>query len=799
MRQVKKILLLIFFTIYLSSTGYSQIGLDGQPMSLRVNINKISLEKGNSLLNNFVQIASKNDRFTYINGNDTITEVFDKLYRYVNKFIDSFIRYSKKEIIWEIDIKKRENVRPIYNKINTLKQKSTENRDSSEFKEIKKQVSLYELSKEKVWLALQFNDLIIPRQPTYNSLNSSFIIPQKIADSISDLYEKGWAYIYIAEFAASHKYNEPSISYFYQAFEYIYNSKKDSLNKYSTLGWIFEQVADLFPGHESGIVHGINKQSNYLIAASEYYSLVKNVDRANKCYIKFLSNYSFLSYQLLEYGKDTVTRKRVAANALEELWNWYLGVYQNNKKSDGYFFKSFYSIGTILNASDKISEANNFFLSALYFAPEIENIDQFISILGNISLTYAELGKRKLAFKYSNFQFILANKANDRVAYANALLSKSKLYFILKQYKLALKYANKVSSDPFTFNSIYEFAALSYIGEEGYWLKFNALHFLKFDSVWIYKDYYSRVHEGHLVGFTRLLQSEADAISGWLGRVKAKQIEEEKKNTREQIELKKQQEVINKRNIWISAIGILLLLIIILVGIKYYKLKIKTRDSILKLKDSELGAKRIELQQLDELARNKIHNLQNDYHILPNLLNDGKVDLAKAFINEWGTYQAYYFENWNNKNVTLEDEILLLEQYRVVKILTGQEIRIIKNISDNIEVNKTKYLQSVFDTLLDNSVRRGFSKKSGICTFTINIEECKGGLLCSILDNGTPPEDPDSYLRRSDSGLNILKARIKGVYDLSGIDMPQDFFIVEALANSSGTIVKFIIPYEKIV
>lgn len=254
------------------------------------------------------------------------------------------------------------------------------------------------------------------------------------------------------------------------------------------------------------------------------------------------------------------------------------------------------------------------------------------------------------------------------------------------------------------------------------------------------------------------------------------------------------------RNILYGLIGSLLACAIIVAvlmtkGVK----KIKANNNIRLAEEKEnTRQKELELKQLDDLAKNKIHNFQNDFHILPNMLHEGEVNQAIRYTDEYGSYQAIFFENWKKSRISLADELILVKQYAKVKEAAGKLLDLHID-SKTINISGIIFIQSVFDTLLDNSLRWGFKDKEEVCKFDVKIEQKNQFIYCTITDNGNPPSDPLSYFRKSDSGLNILRSRIKALFEIKKMSIPKNFFSVNKLEENSGTIIKITMPYEQII
>ncbi len=789
--------------------------------------------------------------FAFINKNKTERFRSDSLITQFKEFIDSFIiRYNKNQYDYDTDLKFG-IFKNINEKLEILKQKRNNNLNKNELKNIFESIDTLPNSEDKIRLLLKYGYVSIQIKTFFNEVISICKLAETSAGLITDLYQRAIAYIDIGDFAYYFQLNDIAIRYYYLARENLDNSDEDSEDKNYEQGQICASLANIFLYYTS---QGYLKSYSYSRTASNYFRNARDTIKWN--INNSLSNlteaylWTELNISNLYIGVNTQHEQ-----SLNDLKFWY-SCYQRGIQYDNETkYLQLSAIAENLMVDSTYKEALIYYLNAFFYAANGTNKQEVTSLLNNISYLYAKLGNEQPAMEIVNLDFYLQEKVQDSLQVYYCSLAKANVFKELKKYDSAILYLNKIQ---FLNGLEDKFFRSDDILQEIVAQKKDIFDSIGSDSSNFYEKSFLNFQGRDLQTVSNLVGAESEAIGGYLNRSRnksseselllkntlaknikiqdqismaknetdrlnvrlsrqrdsaeslryadssksAKQITKEKEKTDEQVNLaRKRMPIIEEqkkistreRIVWIlgSLIGLALIAGFIYFDKKTNKLKLSKEQD-------EKRKKEIELKQLDELARNKIHNIQNDYHALPNMLYNGEIEKAKLYTAEYGAYLATFFENWKKEKITLWDELILLKQYCNVKQALGQKVIFNeKNVCINVNPKTTHFIQSVFDTLLDNTVRRGFKDKQGDCYFYVKIER-KGKLLfCDVQDKGTPPNNSDSYFRRKDSGLNILKSRVKGMFELKNIPVPIDFFIVKAAEDMGGTIIKIIMPYDE--
>ncbi len=802
-------------------------------------------ESTESILKFFINERKDTKYFTFIDRKDTATfqlsNILNKHIALVNAFI---FRYKNQKYNNQEEFNAPQ-LKSIADKINKLYQVYYKKRNKKDVDNIFSLINEINYSKEKVALYLNCADLDIHNETYYNEISEFCNVAKNYASKIKNLYKQAEAYTLIGDFAVKYQIPYSAIQMYYLARESISNSSLSEKQKNQEQGYLCDKLGGVFYSLE--LMQSSEKAGEYYNNAIRYYEKAEDYNNADidKMFTVDIATGLWANYWQYYPNDINIESQNQVLNILKF---WFKDRYARSSGSNNDIsYLGLYSIAENLYSINK-QVALIYFIEALPYALFGSNLEHIIFGLDNVSRSLAANGNKDLSLKYANLEVLINDSLHNNFMYDKSLLNKASNYLQLKNYDSALIYSNNFISDTAKMNYYYP-TYYDKLLEEAFRVKYISLDSLNnHDSARVYERRYVGYQTQHFQNLVDLIYIDYKSASEWSERSRdkafaiqkelaislnnnlilkqalldstkklalkneilalvsdslrvkdsvssVKGLQQEKNNTAEQKKLKEQQESINKQQKIVWGVGSLIALA--LLGSFFYYFKKNNKFKLEKAQDAK-RKKEIELKQLDELARNKIHNIQNDYHALPNMLYLGEIDKAKVYTAEYGAYLATFFENWKKEKITLSDELTLLKQYCKVKQALGKRIIFDEtNVCININPKTTRFIQSVFDTLLDNSVRRGFKDKQDDCYFNVRIER-KGELLfCDVQDNGIPPSNPDSYFRRKDSGLNTLKSRVKGMFELRGIPVPVDFFIAESLENKGGTIVKIIMPYEE--
>ena len=712
-------------------------------------------------------------------------------------------------------------LKSIYAKLQPFWDLNYRYRNENRLPEIKNLITNLPNSKEKVSLFIQYGHLTITNETDRFNVADFCSNAETYAKKITNLYDRGMAYRYIGEFAAHYQISDSAIRLYYLARESIENCKIDLKRKYYEQGTLCDRLSNVFD--QVHLQQASEKAEFYSLNASQYFEKSGQTNQAEMYDMFTISSNAYLWANFGSYHDND--------QDLEILRDWYNSFRGNTQFDDYTNYLGLFSIGSYLYGTNG-NIALRYYLESFYYATRGTYTTDITAVFENIISLYTFLGKNKLAIGYSDLQLYLAKGMNNNFEIYQALLRKGYTFYGLNNYDSALVYANRILFDT-NLNKIFYPLFSNQLLEKASKLKYQTLDLYKHinnDSARIYENKYTEYQTEHLKNLVDLVDIELKSINDWLTRSKDKVITSEKelkeaalsdekfaleKANRDSLERKKSDSIVTLTNtlrktekadaeIALNTEKLIRIkneeiakkemlyyitgsFVLFIISVWYFRQRNKNRSN-------KLIA---EYNRVNELAKNKIHNIENDYSEIGNLLEDNEVNKLKRYVSNYEAFLAIFLENWKKEKVTLEDELEATKRYFTAKAIL--EERLVLKIENSVEEPQTvKYIQSVFDTLLDNSVRHGFENKAGTLQFTIIINKVNSVLECIVTDNGIPPEKKEYYLAGKESGLNILKKRILGFYAEQKIKVKKDFFEIDLLPDSGGTIVNIKLPYAKI-
>jgi len=707
-----------------------------------------------------------------------------------------------------------------------------------------KEIESFPPSNEKVFLLIAYSNTQITNDNYYKEIEKTYITTNKIVGLISDKFEKAVALLNIGDYLSGYQNHALAISAYFTARELVYNCNKSDSIKNIFQGRLCEQIANVFYSETIGLSN--IKCLEYLLLAQRYYALSGHSIEPERTSLNALGILLFNYNQLLPFAEDSALSFNNMKVLLYGLKLWLDEYDERPKDPDVINYYGFYCIAVACRNSGKYSASINYFLEALYYAIKLKNYVFVRSSISNISSMYGDLNNWKEADSYVNLlalftaNFTSENVFNSGVQHAQVYNSSNKL-------DSALYLINKIQFDTALLNNFFPPVSRKKY-QEVYDLKFIILSKMKNDSADIYENYCHRYQEIYQDIFSSVLKQESKSISEWLERqgeneliireelIKFKEennkilsgknilldslvtfnellaeerkklLESEKKgrssdslyyndslaSSNKIRDLERRNNLIkieNERKTRNYIIAGLLILGITVFSITRYKNKInKERD---KLRQAN------EIARINNLVRNNIHNYKNDYATFGNLIAKGDLNKLSDYNQHYGDYLLASYENWKEgKQVTLFDELEAGKSYFLSKKVRNPEIELYIS-SNSLDVKKILFLQSVFDTLIHNSIKHGFKNISFPVKIEIDIIRENEYLVCSMVDNGTPPSNEEAYFKRSDSGLNLLKKRVENLYIEKKLVPPLNSFSVSIRPERKGTNITFRILYNE--
>ncbi|MEO8770472.1 MAG: histidine kinase [Ferruginibacter sp.] len=229
--------------------------------------------------------------------------------------------------------------------------------------------------------------------------------------------------------------------------------------------------------------------------------------------------------------------------------------------------------------------------------------------------------------------------------------------------------------------------------------------------------------------------------------------------------------------------GSLILLAAGIAGFIFYK---RNRDIRQQHKDAELKNEITETNM-------KVMRLQMNPHFIFNSLNSigdyiikNKPGEADAYLAKFAKVMRMTLENSEKKEITLADDLLMLELYMQLEAKRLNDKFSYKiNIGPGVDTENILVPPMIFQPFVENSIWHGIAKKEGKGHIDISISGINGMLHCVIEDDGVGRQQPSTtqpneQAKNASLGMKITKARIEILNKLKGsnatvqlIDKPQ--------------------------
>jgi signal transduction histidine kinase len=723
---------------------------------------KTSREAGDSMLNLFVFTAQFQQHFTIIDDDGKNEISPDSLYPKIKKYIDNFVVNNPHDVPEDIEFNNGAVVVSVYEKVKTLKHGSLKNINPKELEDILNSINALPYFKEKIWLSLKYFNVFLPILVNPAQVQEVCDKVKQQADSIEDSFEKGYAFMYIGDFAREHHLKAFSFSSYYTAKGYFYRSSKTDKEKLHVQGVLSEKMAKIF--EFTGRIKGAEKRRDYYISASQYFDNAKDNLRANENLGRyFVTEASLLSDDNYKNWDSTI-RIKEETDLIKSLNNNYVVFLKEHKNHNHPWEYSLQrAVGTLLENRNKNEAAKTFYFMSLLEVLQGNDINALINLLGDLSGIYAKLDNEDLAIKYADLQIAIAKKTGNLIYYYEGLIEKADAYFVLKKYDSALVY----SKDKFwqmSAHTMYELLDATEIQEHAFLISAAAFSALQSDSVNNYSLLYERSHSRHLEEFQDLLMAESVAEKWFLEVVKDDGLSNEKAITNYEY---------TKNVVYLTIVMLLVLLFVV----GWFFIRSNNKRKQLEADGFRMEEEQKRINAENENAQNKLSLFidQGKHHEIRSLVEQiaGIAELklrnidnpavfgstgTKEYLNEIvdfstavSNYVSKHYETSQSPLSTMNNEIKLsqafLEVYKQEENLSDNVIQIINEITDDFVLNQLPVPSLLLNNFIMNAIQyglgRGEIKRMNIFIrcfktsngFTIEVEDDGCGINYSKKNN----------------------------------------------------------------
>ncbi|MDN5214888.1 histidine kinase [Fulvivirgaceae bacterium BMA12] len=471
-----------------------------------------------------------------------------------------------------------------------------------------------------------------------------------------------------------------------------------------------------------------------------------------------------------------------------------LEVYEKVLQTDSLNSDVMLNMGNVFSETDELEAAKVYYLKALKIDRANENdwaIAYDLENLGNL-MSRMKLHDSALVYQKKALEIreALPNKKDEAISLSQvgAAYTRVKNYLPgLAHLTRALDLA-KETNTTYLIRDIYEKLAIHFSAQKN------------FEEAYGYIKQYTILNDSLLN--ERVTKQISEAKTKYESEKKDQQITLLAKE--KELQKKEAQRQATLKNTFIFG-G---LLIALLAGLLVYTLRQRLRNQkAFALKDNEIKEANFR-QQLSELEM-KALQAQINPHFIFNCLNsinqmilEGETEPASRYLTKFSRLIRLILENSETAEVSLKNELTLLESYIQLESLRfSGEIQYKIRIKDNIDTEATYLPSMVLQPFVENAIWHGLRHKKepeeGI--IAISIDHDKGQLLCEIQDNGVGREKALELQQRSvwkskSLGLKITEERLRLLSQELQKQLIRITDLKDAVGQSLGTRVEVSIP-----
>ncbi|HZJ35718.1 MAG TPA: histidine kinase [Gillisia sp.] len=423
------------------------------------------------------------------------------------------------------------------------------------------------------------------------------------------------------------------------------------------------------------------------------------------------------------------------------------------------------TIGTILKSIKRFPEAIKTYQLVL------DNDSLNADAVMNMGTVYFEMDKSEQAKLYYHKALKIDKSNNNDWAVAYDYENIGSLFYKMALYDSALVYQmNALKLRKALPNKVEEGQSLSQVGITHI---YDKLAVLKAEQKDFSKAYdYLRLYT--MLGDSLLNETSTKQISEYKVNYETEKKDQQIIFLAQQKEL--QEKEIQRQATIKKAVTSGLLLIALLAGLLWYTLRQRLKNQ------KQLASKNVEIKevnfkrQLTELEM-KALQAQINPHFIFNCINsinqmilDGENPCASKYLTKFSKLIRLILENAENAEVSLKDELALLESYIQLEALRFKgKIKHLIKINDAIDVENTYIPSMVLQPFVENAIWHGLMHKTkkGQGCITISVEKDQDQrLICLIEDNGVGREkamelQQKSIWKSKSLGIKITEERLK--------------------------------------
>lgn len=256
---------------------------------------------------------------------------------------------------------------------------------------------------------------------------------------------------------------------------------------------------------------------------------------------------------------------------------------------------------------------------------------------------------------------------------------------------------------------------------------------------------------------------------------------------------------------WYASTWFLLTLFVLIIGVLYTILKIRSKATIKKIAQEEAYKRQLSEMELKALrSQMNPHFLFNAINSIQYFLLKNKGDEAKGYLSKFSLLVRNVLNHSRQEFITLEEEIKGLKLYMdIEKLRFENEFDYEINVSNELDHDFDKVPVMMIQPFVENAIWHGLmQKKSGKGKILIDFGVKEDCIVVTIQDNGIGRVEHNKNKegklenKRTSLGLQIINERINLFNTYRSKKM--EFFVIDLYSNDNkpqGTKVILYIPF----
>ena len=516
-----------------------------------------------------------------------------------------------------------------------------------------------------------------------------------------------------------------------------------------------------------------------------------------------------------------------------EAMEYCITIHQKNEDWNG-VAGAMNSIGIIYKRTGRYDEAIETYKKAISINDRYNLNRDLTYVYHNIGNAYTELEQYKNALEWYQKSLDLSRPVNNRYAIAGNLTAIGRVYSLTKRYTEAISLLNQAVSiredlpqkrdlarSLLELGNAYAKSGKFDLAEQTLMRGLNLskeakttqlIHdsYLYLTELYTdqrnYEDAFKYIQLHHKMQDSIFSEKKMRQINELHTKYETAQKDQEITLLEKEYEIQRKETLRQSTMKWAFFIGLILFFIV--TGLVFYILRQKLKNQQV-IADKDKYIREVSYKQQMSEREMKALRAQINPHFIFNCMNsinqmilEKKDKKASGYLTKLGKLIRLILENVDEPDVSLNDELTMLETYIALESLRfNGKINYNIKIGEDIDLENTYLPAMVLQPFVENAIWHGLmpKKKHSSGLISISIEQERGKLKCLIEDNGIGREksmelQQKSVFKRKSLGVKITEERLKLVSNEMRQQLIRFIDLKDAMGHALGTRVEVNVP-----